>query len=1426
MPEGRTTASDGVLHLGLDLGSVSFKVAVVDADSRILHTEYRRHHGQPIPTVLTMLAELLGRYGQLDPALRRWPGHVGVTGTGGRLLARLLGATFVNEIVSQGTAIYHLHPEVRTLIEMGGEDSKLICMQPSADGQGHIEEFAMNSVCAAGTGSFLDQQASRLGLRIEDEFGQLALKSANPPRVAGRCSVFAKSDMIHLQQQATPDYDIVAGLCVGLARNFKSNVGKGIKFKAPLAFCGGVAANAGVVRAFEMVLETGPGELIVPDEHLVTGAIGAALTCCRRDPDRTSTDLAGLDALRQHLGQKSDGDEHLAPLEPPGEVKRLHRTDSPVLPTDGERVRAYLGVDVGSISTNVVVMDEEHRVLAKAYLMTAGRPIEAIRQGLSQVGAEIGDQVEIAGAGTTGSGRYLTGDIIGADLVVNEITAQATAAALLDPEVDTIFEIGGQDSKYISLRDGVVVDFEMNHACAAGTGSFLEEQAEKLNISIKEEFGRMALESTKPVRLGERCTVFMESDLQSYLQKGSDRKDLIAGLSYSIVANYLNRVVGKRRVGDRIFFQGGVAFNRGVVAAFGQVTGKPITVPEHHEVTGAIGMAVLAKRHAEQQGKGFESTFQGFDLADRHYDVESFECEHCANNCEIKKVTFEGQSPIFYGSRCDRYNVRKDEELAVGIPDLFAERQRMLEEHVRKPEPAGSRGTVGIPMALSNYQLLPFWSVLFRELGYTPVISGRSTKKIIRRGVEVVTAQQCFPVKVFHGHAAALMERQVDWLWLPSVVAMAEEGDGANNNYLCPYVQSIPYQVRAALDFDAGPTKLLYPPVRFQDGPVMLTRDLQQGLCKPLGVSKGQVGRAAEAAAAAQEAFEKACVDRGAEVLAELGPDRQGIVIVSRPYNGCDRGICLDLPAKMRRMGVLPIPMDFLNLRSGSKQPPWENMYWKYGQQILHAAHLIVDNPNLQAIYLSNFSCGPDSFLITFFKRILRDRPSLTLEIDEHSADAGVVTRLEAFLDSLKHAQVRGDGRRNGQALPPRGSPVNRKLLIPRMCDHSFALAAAFRRCGQPSAVIAPSDEDSLVRGRQVCTGKECLPCIVTAGDMLRELAKPDVDPKRTAFFMPGGDGPCRFGQYNCLHRIILDEQGYGDVPVISPNQGNSFYKDFLQFQRDPTRDAWEGIVAIDLLQKVRLKVRPYERDPGQSDRLYDRLVQQVAQRIEKGRGLLSLMVQAARALDAVPRDTSRGRPRIGIVGEIYVRTHEFSNSHVIRRLEALGAEVALASFGEWIYYTNHTRARASVRERRPGTWLRNFLKGFFQHRSETRLAKPLEAVFGPLCDPPVRHVLKLAAPYMHESFEGEAILSVGKTVEYFHDGFDGVVNVMPFTCMPSTIVSSVMKSVRDQIGTFPVLSISYDGQRDAATQTRLEAMIHQVSQYRAKRLAGNTHPV
>jgi len=1398
-------AKSGHIYLGIDVGSVSVNTVVMNQNRDILEEHYTRTMGQPLKAVRKVLTEVLSciEKGQIMTA--------SLTGTAGKLVAELIGANFVNEIIAQSKSVEHLYPQVKTIVEIGGEDSKLILLDyDTHQKRVRIADFAMNTICAAGTGSFLDQQAHRLGLSIE-EFSKLALKSENPPRIAGRCSVFAKTDMIHLQQGAAPDFDIVAGLCYAMARNFKSNIGKGKKFTRPVSFQGGVAANVGMRKAFFDVLELEEAEFVIPGHFASMGAIGSVIATME-DPAK-QVPFLGLERLQNYLETHKEKSVGLSPLTLSEESKKrmAEVTTNPCASKKEDKVDAFLGIDVGSISTNVVVIDRNKNLLSKRYLMTAGRPIEAIRQGLMEVGEEIGDYVTVRGVGTTGSGRYLTGDFVGADIVRNEITAQATASINIDPDVDTIFEIGGQDSKYISIENGTIVDFEMNKVCAAGTGSFLEEQAEKLGISIKEEFGNLALSAPSPVSLGERCTVFMESDLVHHQQRGASKENLVAGLSYSIAINYLNKVVGDRKIGEKIFFQGATAFNQGVVAAFEKTLGKPIKVPVNNEVTGAIGVAILAM----EENKNRETKFKGFDLSEKNYDLSSFECQGCPNMCEIRKLSVKGEKPLFYGSRCEKYEVNKEKKEGIDLPDLFAEREELLLNINKKDYGLDDNaGVIGIPRILFFYELLPLWKTFFNELGFGVVFTEKSNKKIIRQGVESVVAETCFPIKVSHGHILELIEKGVKRIFLPSIINMKRTHPDIEQSYNCPYTQAFPYTVKSAINFEKHGVQVLQPVINLGTGRVGLEKPLVK-MARELNIPSKKVKMAVSAALDVQENFSSALQARGTEVLANLKEEQKAIVIVSRPYNGCDSGINMDLPKKLRDLGVLAIPLDFLSLEDSDVAKASGHMYWKSGQRFLTAAHIIRNNPNLYALYITNFACGPDSFILHFFRDKLKGKPYLQIEVDEHSADVGAITRLEAFLDTLKNVTGKTEVEKRKKTTFTQGKEGNkRNIYIPYMSDHAFALSAAFEACGVPSVVISESDQETLELGRKLTSGKECYPCVLTTGNMVRLLKDPDFNRQSSAFFMPSANGPCRFGQYHRFHRLILNELGYEDVPIYALNQDETIYQELQTIGKKLIRLAWQGIIAVDILDKRLRVTRPYEKIPGETERVYRHFVQKISDVIRKEGDIFDALKEARAEFDRIELNNSEKRPVIGIVGEIYIRSNNFSNENIALKIENLGGEVWLPTISEWVFYTNLTSKRRSISNKNYMGFLVTCLTELFQKRDEHRLEAAFDGSIKNLREPSTRQILKWAEPYIDSSFEGEAVLSIGKAVDFYKKGVSGIVNVMPFTCMPGTIVSAILKRYRDDQNHIPVLNMAYDGQENTSTQTRLEAFMYQVRQY------------
>ena len=1398
------------LHLGLDVGSISVNTVLVDEKGNIIESHYHYCHGKPYFVLRDVLYELLNRYGN------NRLGHVAITGTGGEQAAELIGAHFVNEIISQSCSVASLYPGVRTIIEMGGEDSKLIFMEKDqAAGFSRLSDFAMNSLCAAGTGSFLDQQAKRLGVSIEKEFGELALRSEKPPRMAGRCSVFAKSDMIHLQQIATPVHDIVAGLCFAMVRNLKNNLARGKQVEIPVSFQGGVAANLGVIRAFREVFDLHDGELIIPKYHASMGAIGAIFHILNHSPAGIKG-FKGTQLLDEYLRSRQENTKQLQPLK---KSPAVYQKGVTLKINDDEKIPVFLGLDVGSLSTNLVLIDRDNNVVARRYLATAGRPLEAICKGLDEIYREVGERVEVKAAGTTGSGRYLTGDFVGADVIRNEITAQATAAIAIDPQVDTIFEIGGQDSKYISIQDGIVVDFEMNKVCAAGTGSFLEEQAEKLNININEDFANLAFKAQEPANLGDRCTVFIESDLNAHQQKGFSKENLVAGLAYSIVFNYLQKVVGNKRVGDRIFFQGGVTNNKAVVAAFEKVTGKKIIVPPHFDITGAIGAAMLS---GEAVKNGKETRFKGFDISKVPYFVDRFTCKGCSNQCEIRRVKIsKEQKPLFYGGRCEKYEKEDRKGRGEGIPNLFKERYEMLTNGFEERRSDG-KTTIGIPRALMIFfQQFPFWRTFFEELGFHVILSDPSDQHIIRESFDLLVAETCFPVELMHGHILNLLKKEVDHIFIPFVVNAKAGKDNPTSNCNCPWIQSYPFMIRSAMKDERDKEKLLIPTLHFRYFGRVLNKELSSFFCEKFGISRSRVVRAIKVADKAQNNFEKSVEQRGRQVLASLPEDKEAVVILGRPYNTGDPELNLNVADKLINQDVLPIPLDYLPLKQENIFHDYSMIYWPSGQKILEGARIIKKNDKLHALHISNFRCGPDSFITHFLAEEMKGKPYLHLEIDEHSADAGMITRIEAFLDSLRGA--RQLGRKEEKVFRPgnmKSAPqYDRVLYFPYMCDAGEAVAAASRSCGIESYVLPMQDSKDIELGRKYTNSNECFPMICTLGSFLKKLKEPGVDPGKISFFMPDHNGPCRFGQYNRLQRIIFDRLGYQRAQIISPSNDNA-YEDVSGGQAQKFRfRAWKGSLAIDLLRKMKQERKPYECVKGKTEKVYQHCLERVVESVEQGtKDLPAVMKQCVAAFQRIPLENGKRKPVIAIVGEIFMRDNPFCNGFVIDKLEALGAETVVAPFTEWLVYSTYRYIRDSKWKRDVRGLIKSRIQAYSQVVSAGKLMRAAEDAIDHERDIPLKEMLEKCLPYVHKDYDGDPALALGSAAGLYETGISGVANLLPFTCMPGTLICSVSHTFRKDHGNLPWENIAYDGQDDSGMETRLQAFMHQAQEFSSRR--------
>lgn len=1352
--------------LGLDIGSVSAKIALVGEDGKVVHLDFRKTTDGPRIAVNSLLAAVLERFPAQEIVA------AGVSGCGASLVPQDLGWCLYTSPLSIAAGVLRYYPQAKTVVQVGGQTSLVITME---DGLKKPWKVDSNPLCAAGTGRFIEQQAYRLGISVED-FARLALEYKEvPPRIAVRCSVFAKSDLIHLQQKGVPLAAMLKGLSDSIARMVFS-LHKGI-LEEPVYFVGGVAANGSVVKSFEEVISASYGHqvsVVVPDNYLYTEAIGSALLSRASGKSSRITILPESDVRQEYL---------LLPR-----LKEATGTSTWTEQRIAEPFKGYLGVDVGSTSTKGVIMDEAgKRVMAKHYLMTAGRPLDAVKEVFRNLYRQVGDNACIAGVGVTGSGRYLVGSYIGADLIKNEITAQTRAAAEVDPEAD-IIEIGGQDSKLVIKRNGVVVDYQMNKACAAGTGSFLDELAEQLGVSVKNgDFASLAFKAENAVDLGSRCAAFMGQAVATAQQEGIPLEVITASLANSIAGNYLSKVVGHRHLGNKVILTGAVFYNMAVVSAFkNAMSGKSIIVPEHKEVTGAIGSALLAR----EQMIGRQSSFKGFQtVIESNYTLSTFTCGRCENNCTISCMKTADEMPTFYGSRCDYYDSSFGHEKK---ETAFEERESLLfKAYV---EGSGHGPTVGIPRALMVYDYAPLLLGFLKALDVKVVLSSKTNKHIMEQAAELSYADSCFPVKLLHGHAANLSG--ADFILFPCAIRLGSKDGDENQKYSCPLVQAAPFIIRQVLDLQE---KALIPILDFSLGNDEVIANLT-GIAGKLGFSRNEGHRAALSGLETQREFEKSLVEKGAALLRQVRDSGQlGVVLFARSYVSQDSGANMGIAEKLAQLGVVPIPLDYLPLDSVDIKKYSDRPYWVSESKHIAGAAITAADPSLYGLALTNFGCGPNSFILNIVEDIMGGKPLGQLEIDEHAAEAGIVTRLEAFVDTIqgyhKSARVR-------QVAVPmeevyRGSllTINRKkvLLVPRMSAHSEVFCAAAEAYGAKAITLPEPDDKNLLYSNSVTSGKECLPYRVTLGDFIRffrENGHSAIDIGELEGFMAGSFGPCRLGKYALEQIRVLRELGF-DIPIRTTVSNNG-YRD-VNLGRDFELLAWKGLVAVDFLDRMVRRSRPYEKKAGDSDQLYSQYLSRIVACIRTKDDVRSVLKDAGvqfRAL--VDRDEPR-RPLVGINGEIFLRLNRFSNKDLERTCEKAGLEVVVSSMGEWVEYIYFRGVEDAVKEKKLKKILVAAIKRWVLLRNEHAIGEELRE-FMPFKEPSTQEILKLSGEYLSPRCGSEAVLSIGAGIEWMENPrFAGVISVMPHGCMPGGIVAAMSSKFSTKYNK-PWLNLTYDG--------------------------------
>ncbi|MFZ5864340.1 MAG: acyl-CoA dehydratase activase [Thermodesulfobacteriota bacterium] len=1406
------------IRLGIDCGSISLNLALLrDAADEPL-TVYRRTSGRPLSALIQSLDQLIDLCGHdviLDGVL--------ATGSGRELLARSIRIPAVNEITAHSAGVFQVDPTVRTIIEIGGQDSKFIRLDAPAEHEfPRFSVFRMNEVCAAGTGAFLDEQAARLGIRIE-EFGSVALRSTNPAPIAGRCAVFAKTDMIHRAQEGTPLPDILMGVAYALARNYIATLIRGDAVEPVVSLQGGVMSNLAVVKAFRDLLGLPDALITVPRHFTVLGAVGCALIAERTaEPERCTLTELKARALSAMAGPSARSP--LKPLERPRLQALSKVVDSP--PRGLVEQPLVMGLDVGSVSVKGVVIDAKGRILAEDYRLSRSRPLETLEAVIAALRSSSPAPALVA---VTGSGRYLAGRLIDADLIVNEISAQARAAVSYDARTDTVVEIGGQDSKWIGLENGVVKDFEMNRVCAAGTGSFLLEQAEHLGLAIESQFSEAALASTAPADLGTRCTVFMESDLIHHQNNGASSEDLAAGVCISIVQNYLERVANNRTLGENVLFLGGVAAAPAVRAAFKHQTGRELRSPAFYKVSGAMG-AALKLMDSLERDETYKREPRTIDFRSEDIPRNQFRCRGCPNECTVDKYRPAGRV-VYHGGLCDRWEVEHGGEATASSINLFQLRNKLLDE-LLQPDSSADR-TWGMIRSPQFYEWFPFWSAFCRTLGISVAVAGAADRKQFERGLRFLKVETCLPVKVLCGQLVDLVSAGVQTVFYPTILSEPPWGASDKPTVHCPYIQASSQFFRGVF-----PVEWKEPVIKHEFDPHSFEKEHLR-LARNEGFSRAKARHAVEEGFEQLSHFQAKVRNAGEHFLSSLDADEPALVVLGKPYHTADRFLNMNLGSLFQRLGVPAAPSDLLAGAGDDKPAP---VGWKYEAQMVSVARRVSSDKRLFPVMITFFGCGPDPFTVRHIREALGGKPLLVLEMDEHTSRAGAMTRLEAFLDSIRAGRMKSARKsalkllqtRETQRIPTpdfkvvsqarTGTGYHRPeyLFIPYFADHSYGFAAAARSVGIDARVLPPPDEQSAKLGIAHLVGGECHPFALVLGDYLKLASSlPSHVAERSLFYFPGPEA-CRMAQYSVYVDKVRRELGYSVGVIAEIDEGlRAFGLSERNRQRILLR-GWEGLNAFDVLLRLMLRIRPHAEDESLLDRVYDSARGKLFEAIIRNQ-VRQGMEEALHELWDVPTVPAPSRPVVAITGDYYTRVIPFANNDVFREVERLGGmlwspptltdSLKLSTLRDMVWNLLSGQSRETAEA---GLLYLFLVMSEFKAKGGTLARKALDA---PL-DLSGRSIWTSASRHAHTELPSGITAPIATALQYLELGADGLLNLMTLNCSYGTVVTAVLMRALKERFSAPMLTLIYDGLKKTNEKTRLEAFMEQVHNHFERRSA------
>lgn len=1397
--------------LGIDIGSTTVKIAVLNEDHEILFADYERHFANIQETLAGLLKKAFDKLGPMEirPA---------ITGSGGLTLSKHLKVPFVQEVVSVATSLKDYAPQTDVAIELGGEDAKIIYFTGGIDQR-------MNGICAGGTGSFIDQMAALLQTDASGLNEYAANYKAIYP-IAARCGVFAKTDIQPLINEGATREDLAASIFQAVVNQTISGLACGKPIRGHVAFLGGpLHFLPELQKAFVRTLHLSGDEIIAPEHSHLFAAIGAAMNA-----EETQEGNISLEELIVRLSSGIRMEFEVKRMEPLFADQAdfdafIDRHNSHCVKTGDLSTyhgKCFLGIDAGSTTTKVALVGEDGTLLYKFYSSNNGSPLATAIRAMSEIKEQLPKDSQIVWSCSTGYGEALLKSAFLLDEGEVETISHYYAAAFFEPKVDCILDIGGQDMKCIRIKNGTVDSVQLNEACSSGCGSFIETFANSLNYQV-ENFAQEAIFAKNPTDLGTRCTVFMNSNVKQAQKEGAEVSDISAGLAYSVIKNALFKVIkitNASDLGQHVVVQGGTFYNNAVLRSFEKIAGCEAIRPDIAGIMGAFGAALIARERYEESKT---TTMLSLDkILGLHYETSMARCKGCTNNCVLTVNRFDGGRQFITGNRCER-GLGK-EKAKREIPNLFDYKNRRMFDYEPLSPDLAERGTIGIPRVLNMYENYPFWAVFFKELKFRTVLSPQSTRKIYELGIESIPSEsECYPAKIVHGHIEWLIKQGIKTIFYPCIPYERNETPDAGNHFNCPIVTSYSENIKNNVEgIKSENIRFLNPFMAFTNEEI-LTGRLTEVFAKEFQIPASEVAAAAGKGWAELMASRSDMEKKGEETLKWLEDnDRHGIVLAGRPYH-VDPEINHGIPELITSYGFAVLTEDSISHLAEIERPLVVTDQWMYHTRLYQAAALVKKESRLDLIQLNSFGCGLDAVTTDQVNDILTGSGKIytVLKIDEVNNLGAARIRIRSLIAALRvrdkrHYEQKVVSSAYHRIMFTKEMKKDYTILCPQMSPLHFDLIEpAIRSFGYRVEVLQNDNRSAIDTGLKYVNNDACYPSLIVVGQIMDALLSGKYDLDRTAVFMSQTGGGCRASNYIGFIRRALEKADMGHIPVISVNANNMESNPGFTITLPMLTKAMQAVVYGDVFMRVLYATRPYEKVPGSANSLHDKWKEVCIESLSRkspdmmtfSRNIKGII----RDFDNLPR-TAVQKPKVGIVGEILVKFSPLANNHIVELLESEGAEAVMPDLMDFLlycFYNNNFKAQ-KLGGKKTTAVLSNMgisLLEYFRRTAKKELLKSKHftapAHIGNLAD--------MAKEFVSIGNQtGEGWFLTGEMLELIHSGTSNIVCTQPFGCLPNHIVGKgVIKELRKAYPDSNIIAVDYDpGASEVNQLNRIKLML------------------